>query len=65
MVRRLFMISVSTALMIGAAKAAQDAPVVINPLHASEGYMFDWIFFAIMIPIPAFLYLDMVRNRRS
>ena len=41
---------------------AQDVPVVLNPLHASEGYMFDWIFFAIMIPLPAFLYWD---SRRS
>ena len=27
--------------------------------------MFDWIFFAIMIPFPAFLLWDFYRNRGS
>ena len=42
---------------------AQDAPVVLNPLHSDEGYMFDWIFFAIMIPLPALVLWDHIRNR--
>jgi hypothetical protein len=30
---------------------------------SSMPQMFDWIFFAIMIPIPAFLVWDWFRNR--
>ena len=62
--QRSLMLGVGAVLMAGTA-LAQDVPVVLNPLRADEGCMFDWIFFAIMIPFPAFFYLDMVRNRRS
>ena len=53
----------ASVLFLSGAAHAVDVPVVIDPLHSDEGYMFDWIFFAIMIPIPAFLLWDNRRNR--
>ena len=59
-------IGLGAALLTSVAQAAPDAPVAVDPLQqVSGGYMFDWIFFAIMIPIPLFVYLDMVRSRHS
>ena len=63
---RLRSVSLCVGVMLVSSMAfafAQDAPVVLNPMHADEGYMFDWIFFAIMVPIPAFLLWDEIRNR--
>ena len=58
-------IGLGIACLTSVALAATDAPVAVDPLkQVSPGYMFDWIFFAIMIPIPLFMYLDMIRSRR-
>ena len=64
MFRHSLLFGVATIIMTLRAWAV-DAPVVLNPLRANEGYMFNWIFFAIIIPIPVLLYLDLVRSRRS
>ena len=59
---RSLVLGFGAALLASSAHAA-DVPVVMNPFHSDQGFMFDWIFFAIMIPIPAWLYWDMARNR--
>lgn len=62
MLKVLSLVGPAALLATGAAIAGQDAPVAIDPLRQSfPGYMFDWIFFAIVVPIPLILYIEMRR----
>jgi hypothetical protein len=62
-IKVLSIVGPAALLAAGAAIAGQDAPVALDPLRQSfAGYMFDWIFFAIVVPIPLLLYIAMRRG---